>query len=259
MPIKSIPGFTQDLGAPDEAVWGIFGTEGSGKTYLCATAGEWSASRGEIPGWIVCDRKTRKTVRDTCDMLKIPRPFINEKDFVTQAEALTLAANDDVAACQKIYTIAQRKLIEATIKLGETRDINPIVIDSGTQLWDWIAYAHFGKKQEVGRSRVWGPPKQDWTDLVNALSHKTLLITLRAKDEYKNDAKTGRYTWDGPVHLGYNSTSVLRMRQTTDDDGVKSFALDVVESQDNKALEGQDGLLTGDDINFTTIYEMLRG
>jgi len=238
----------------------VFGAEGTGKTRLLVTAGEWAAERDQIPGWIVCDRKAKQTIRKVCEEMGIEIPMMNREDFVPQKDALTLASNDNVEKCKEIYVAAQKRLIEATIKLGESKDINPIIIDSGTQLWDWISYAHFGKKQDVGRSRVWGPPKQDWTDLVDSLRHKTLCVTFRAKDTWKNDVKTGSLTWDGPPHLGYQSTTILRMRQSDDQerDGWR-FACDVVQSQDNKGIEGADAILTDDAITFAMMYDLLRG
>lgn len=256
--MKNIPGFSQDLGTPDEACWGIFGAEGTGKTRLLTTAGEWAAERDQIPGWIVCDRKTKQTIRKVCSEMGIQVPMMYQEDFVSQKDALTLAGNDDEKECKRIYMAAQRKLIEATVLLGKSDHINPIVIDSGTQLWDWIAYAHFGKKQDAGRARVWGPPKQDWTDLVDSLRHKTLCITLRAKDVWRDDKKTDNLTWDGPPHLGYHTTSVIRMRQYKDDEGDRHFALDIVQSQDNKGLESVDGVLLDDDITFANLYSLLR-
>lgn len=265
-------GFSQDFGGREEPCIGIFGPEGSGKTRLAATAGEYASEHGQIPGWIVCDRKTRKTVREVCEELGLDIPLINSKDFITQDEALALALNENFVEVQKVYTKAVRALFEAAVTLGKSPNVNPIIFDSGTQLWDWIAFSHFGRKQDAGKARVWGPPKQDWTDLMDGLSHKKVVITLRAKEEWLNkmegdkdkSAPTGRLTTDGPPHLGYTVTSLIRLRQERTrklkegEDYVERFALDVVQSQDNVGLEGVDEILRGRDITFSNLMMQLR-
>jgi hypothetical protein len=241
----------------------MFGMEGSGKTRLCASAGEWARDHGKIPGWLVMDRKTRKTVREVCQELGLDAPYVNEHDFISQKDALGLATNEKFDEVQKTYTAAIRKLFDAAVQLGSMDGVEPIVFDSGTQLWDWIAFSHFGRKQDVGKSRVWGPPKQDWTDLMDALSHKTVLITLRARDEYKNDARTGKLMPDGPPHLGFTTTTIVRMTQrdgklSSGESFVDRFGMDVWQSQDNVALEGEDNVLTGSAITYSNLLMQLR-
>ncbi len=253
--------FTQDFQRREEPCIAVFGPEGSGKTNLAATAGEWALANGTTPGWLICDRKSRKTVKESCDRLGLPYPYMNANDFISQQDALKLASNEDTKVVIEAYKRTMTKFIEAAVQLGSSDKINPIVFDSGTQVWDWIAYSHFGRKQDVGKSRVWGYPKQDWTDIVDALQHKTVIITLRAKDEYQGDTRTGRATWDGPPHLGYTVTSVVRVgfdKKGNYDDHVERFYLDVVESQDNKGLEGVDRVLSGESVTFTNLLSMLR-
>lgn len=265
-------GFSQDLSGRESACIAVFGAEGTGKTRLCATAGTYADERGERPGWLIMDRKTRKTIRQVCSELGIEPPYINAEDFISQKKALELATNENFATVTATYVEAIKALFDAAVVLGADPKVNPIVFDSGTALWDWIAFSHFGRKQDVGKSRVWGPPKQDWTDLMDALSHKTVLITLRAKDEYRNDNRTGFLTWDGPPHLGFTVTSVIRLtadgpfdeetgkarKLTEDETFMDRFSLDVVESQDNKGLEGVNRVLTGESITYANLMAQLR-
>lgn len=266
MPSKSpstLSNFSRDLSVRERPCIGIFGAEGSGKTRLAASAGLYAMEQGTTPGWIILDRKTRNTVKEVCAELGIDPPYMSN-EFISKTEALRLATNDNVEAVKKIYTGVIDKVLESFVELAANPNIDPIVTDTGTRLWDWIAYSHFGRKQDVGKSRVWGPPKQDWTDLMDALSHKTVLITFWAKDEYKNDTRTGHLTWDGPPHLGFTTTSVVRMtqdsrRQLTDDETyIDRFSLDVVESQDNKGIEGVNGVLSGSAITYSNLMAMLR-
>jgi len=267
--ISAPAGFTCDFSGREAACIGIFGGEGSGKTRLCATATEWAAERGKRPGWIVGDRKTRKTVREVSNDLGYEFPFINKDDFITQAESLQIATLDresdgDNNKIKSIYTAAYQRLLKAVVELGRVPEIDPIIIETGTQIWDWISFAHFGKKQDVGRSRVWGPPKQDWTDLMDGLSHKTLLITFWERDEYKQDNRTGFTKPDGPPHLGYTTTTLVRMTHDRtrklgkDETWVDRFGLDIYESQDNSGLAGEQGVLTGASVTYSNLHALLR-
>jgi|SRR5579859_501809 len=266
MPSKPPSGFTRDFSRRESPCIGVFGAQGTGKTRLCATAGEYAAEHGQVPGWLVFDRKTRKTVREVCAELGMDTPYINAQDFISQADALTLASNSDVEVVKRTYSKAIESVIRSAVELGKTDEVDPIIFETGTQLWDWIAFAHFGRKQDVGKSRVWGPPKQDWTDLLDALQHKTVLITLWERDEYKNDQRTGFTKPDGPPHLGYTTTTIIRLTQDramkiAEGNGqsyVDRFGLDIVESQDQKGLEGVNGVLSGSNVTYSNLISMLR-
>lgn len=262
-------GFSRDFSGREAPCIGLFGAESTGKTRLCATAGEYAAERGKIPGWLVCDRKTRKTVRETCEALGLDLPFINEKDFIDQTRALEIAALDrekdaDNAKIQAIYTEVYRKVITAAVALGADPQVDPIIIETGTQVWDWISFSHFGKKQGVGKSRVWGPPKQDWTDLMDGLSHKTLILTFWERDAYKGDDRLNFTKPDGPPHLGYCTTTLVRMnfdqkkKLTPSESYVDRFSLDIYESQDNVGLAGVNEVLTGESITYANLMAQLR-
>lgn len=267
---KSDPvGFSRDFGGREAPAIGIFGGEGTGKTRLCATAGEYAAERGEVPGWLVCDRKTRKTVRETCEALGLELPYINKEDFIDQTQALEIAQLDresdaDNAKIVKIYSAVVKKFIAAGVELGKRKEVNPIIIETGSQVWDWISFAHFGRKQGAGKSRVWGPPKQDWTDLVDGLSHKTLIMTFWERDAYKGEDRLNFTKPDGPPHLGYVTTSLVRltfdqkMKLKDGDTFVDKFGLDIYESQDNVALAGVNDVLRGEAISFGNLMALLR-
>jgi hypothetical protein len=262
--MSNLTGFSRDFTRQECPAIGIFGGPGTGKTRICATAGEYARDRGKTPGWIVLDRKTRKTVREVCAELKLDTPYINKEDFIPQADALALATNGDFEKVKAIYTKAIERVLNAATALGAAPEVDPIIFETGSGLWDWIAFAHFGRKQDAGKSRVWGPPKQDWTDLFDSLQHKTVLITLWERDEYKNDARTGFTKPDGPPHLGYTTTTLVRLTQDRTrklQDGetyVDRFGLDIVESQDNKGLESVNNVLTGEAITYANLISMLR-
>lgn len=261
----NIPGFSREITQPDNGAIGVFGGEGSGKTHLCCTATDWAQARGLTPGWIICDRKTRKTVKDYHALAGLTLPFMNDADFLSQKDAIKLATSTNYEEVKAAYERTTTTLFASVAALAAVEVINPIIIDSGSWVWDAIAFSHFGRKQDVGKSRQWGPPKQDWTDLMTSLDNKLVLVTLKAKDEYRNDARTGKQTWDGPPHLGYNTTSVIRCRfepnkknaDGTAMDVVDKFSVDVIESQDNVALAGIDDVLTGAAITLESLLAVL--
>lgn len=257
--------FGRDISGREAPCIGIYGGQGSGKTRLCVTAGEWAEQQGTTPGWLVCDRKTRNTMKEVCKEFGYQPPVHNQGDFVDRRDALKLAVSEDLAFVMKAYSDAYQRFLAGAMMLLDDPGINPIIVDSGSQLWDWIAFAHFGRKQDVGRARMWGPPKQDWTDLFDALAEKTTLVTLKNKDEWKKDERTGRDTWDGPPHLGFTTTTVVGLKLSNKkpkvDEGetfVDRFTLDVIESQDRKDLEGQDAVLSGGAITFSMLMALLR-
>lgn len=262
-------GFSRDFSGREAPAIGIFGAESTGKTRLCATAVEYAAEHGEIPGFLVCDRKTRKTVREVCEELGVELPYINSKDFIAQDKALEIAQLDresdaDNAKIQKIYQGVYKTLVTAAVELGRDPKINPIIFETGTQVWDWISFAHFGRKQGVGKSRVWGPPKQDWTDLMDGLSHKTLLLTFWERDAFKGEDRLNFTKPDGPPHLGYTATSLVRLtcdqkkKLSKDETYIDRFGCDIYESQDNVGLAGVDGVLSGTGITYANLMALLR-
>lgn len=261
---ETIKGFTRDFSGRESIALGIFGGEGAGKTRFGATATHWAMKRDLTPAWIVLDRKTRRTVRTFHEENSLPLPYINQEDFISPASAMAIARLDreDPAECARImkeYSTAYTKVLNTVEPLISSKHIGPIIVETGTALYDMISFAHFGKKQGAGRDRVWGPPKQDWTDLMDLLSAKPLIISFWEKDEFKGDTRTGRTKPDGPNHLGYTITSLVRLnhnRLTKDPDTL--FTLDVIQSQDNTGLEGTDALLTNDDITFENLMNQLR-
>ncbi len=263
-----LPGFDRDFSGREAPAICVFGAEGTGKTRFCATAGTYAAEHGQVPGWVVTDRKTRKTVREVCAELGIDLPYINSEDFISQRQAMDIAKLDrekdaDNEKIRKIYSEVYGRLVDSVIALASRPEVEPIVFETGTQVWDWISYAHFGRKQGAGKSRVWGPPKQDWTDLMDALSHKTVLITLWERDAYRGDERAGFTKPDGPPHIGYTVTSAVRLNKRDkpakgQETYVDRFSLDVFQSQDNVGLEGDVGTLVGDGITYENLMNLLR-
>lgn len=257
-PRKLPDGFDRSFDHRDRPCVGVFAPGYTGKTRFCATAGEWSEGRGTVPGWIICDRKTRQTVEAICTEMGIEPPLMSKHDYITAGAALKLANSDDEETTKKAYTDAFNAVTDDVIKLASLDYVDPIIVDSGTELWDWIGYARLGRREGV-KARYWGPSKRDWKDLFEAMKHKTVVITFWARGEWKDDKITGKTILDGPPNVSYTTTSLIRLRK---EDKAKSddekYHLDLTESIDNKALELSDSLLTGESITFGNLMSLLR-
>jgi hypothetical protein len=251
-------GFDRTFSMKDRPCIAVFAPGYTGKTRFAVTAGEWAASRGTVPGWIICDRKTRQTVEATCTELGIDPPLMSKSDYISAGAALKLANSDDEETTKKVYTEAFNKITEDIIALASNDLVDPIIVDSGTELWEWIGYARLGRREGV-KARYWGPAKRDWKDLFEAVKHKTVIITFWARSEFKDDKMTGKTMLDGPPHYSYTTTTIVRLRKEekakTD---AEKYLLDVTESIDNKAVEFEEGLLTGESITFANLMAILR-
>jgi hypothetical protein len=254
VPFKLPEGFTRDFSKREKPCIGVFAPGYTGKTRFCATAGEWAEAQGTVPGWIICDRKTRQTIEATCALMGLPVPVMNKEPFLSHKQTLLLANSDDEETTKKVYSEGFERITAAMTTLAGSPDIDPIIVDSGTELWDWIGYARLGRREGV-KARYWGPSKRDWKDLFDAFGHKTLLITFWAKQEWKDDKVTNKTVLDGPPHASYTTTTLVRLRKSPGE----QYSLDLVESIDNTALAGAEDLLTGEDITFKNLMNRPEG
>lgn len=263
--------FVSNFSGREAMALGVFGGEGSGKTRLLSTATAWARERGKIPAWIVFDRKTRATVRQIHQDNGWELPVMNSDDYISRSEALKIAQKDredakQNAEIQVVYSTVVKKVMQSLEELVDTK-YEPIILETGTAIWDIISFSHHGKKTNVGMARNWGGPKQDWTDLVDFLSDRTFISTFWEKPDYKDDKPTGKTKPDGPTHLGYTLTSIVRMNcnrnpKTRLVGGIEvtepHYSLDLYESQENKGLEGTEALLTEDEITFSNLMDLLK-
>lgn len=263
-----IPGFSNSIHTIEKPNIAVFAKAFGGKTRFCATAGAWAADRGKVPGWLIMDRKTRQTIKETCKSLGLPIPYYNEQDFISSSDAVKLARLDGTKAedepkVKEAYSAAIDKVMELGMRLVEQSRIEPIIIDSGTELWDYCGYSRLGRR-EGKLGRYWGPAKRDWKDFFDALKSKTVLVTLWARYEWKKDAsgnekQSDTLLPDGPPNLDYTVTTLVRLRFDEKKKDVEDkYKLDIVDSIDNNAISGVDGVLSGEDITFEGLMELLN-
>jgi len=274
----SLPGFSRSRSKREQPAIAIFGPESTGKTALCVSAGLWAKEHGTTPGWLITERKTEKTIEDRSRELDLEMPLISEP-FIKPEEASQIIRLDRWIRgkdengkeilnadpkIMEIYSTITARFFDAAALLAKEPGIEPIIIDSGTNIYNWISYSHNGRKQSIGIRTKWGPPQSDWEDLLTGLQHKLTIVTFRSQDEWKGKEPTGRIIPDGPRTLGYTVTSQIRLgydkdkHLRADESFIDRFSLDVWESQDNKGVAGVNNILKGEQITFMNLLSLLR-
>lgn len=254
-----LEGFTTNIRSTVDLslVIGIFGPQGSGKTRFCATAPD---PIGVVP----LDRKSRFSIAKTMDELGKVVMMPNQ-DFIRHAEPLKLALLEPKQAME-YYSEHCKKVMDAAFKLNSHKDIQTVVIDTGTQLWEDLLFKNYGRNQRI-MPRDRGAANQDMIDFLNAMTGKHLILTHKAAEIWSGEGDagkpTGKFKLSGFGHLSYHSTCVLEMKKNTlyntetGSGGGKAWkwSLDVVDCQAMPELEGPQGkdMLTDDAITFENL------
>lgn len=253
----SIPGFSINPPADDKLAVAVFGQQGSGKTRFACTA-------PDPIGFIPLDRKARKTVdKIGAELGKII--IMPDKDFIRTGNPVALASYS-VDQAKKYYRQHLDSIKKAAFALYDHPQVETIVIDTGSQLWEDILFAEFGRSQRI-MPRDRGSVNQEMIDLLNALSGKNLVITHKAGAVWRNDQPTGNDEAKGFPHLGYHVNLLIEMgidhkkKPVKDKDGELTgweegrFYLNVDMCQDNPNIQGPAGdkLLVDDMINWDNL------
>ena len=252
-------GFSTNTEPDDKVAIALFGKEGSGKTRFCCTA-------PDPIGFIPLDRKTRRTVNSINKELG-KQIYMPDDDFVRVSNPMKLATLKDSCGssmptkspgghlcCAKHYYRQHVNAVkQAAFTLYEHPSIRTIIIDTGTQLWEDMLFAEFGRSQRI-MPRDRGAVNQEMIDLLNCLSGKNLIITHKAKEVWKNDHPTGKFEVAGFPHIGYHVNAMVEMavdaKKKAEDQG--RFNLNVHLCQSNPDIQGPNGtgLLQDDAISF---------
>lgn len=242
-----IEGFTADLTPDDKPTLSIYGQEGSGKTRLAATA-------PDPIGLLALDKKSKRTFQKIAEAMG-KQVVVNKEDYITGKDAIKLAMLDSDDKKQrdeikKFYGDLFQKVMNTGLALASHPSIETIVIDTATQLWDWIMFSHFGRRNQV-ESYQRGAPNQDMIDLINALKTKNLILIHRASEEWKDTGEvdkegrkkqgpSGKFKAEGFTKMGYFATAIIELvnapKAAEPDD---KFKMRIVRCQVNALLEGQ--------------------
>lgn len=245
----SIEGFSSDLAPDDRPSLSIHGIEGVGKTRLAMTA-------PDPIGLLALDKKSKRTAEAIgAELGKVI--IANQKPFLPDTSAIKLATVDGDTAdglkqIKDTYTLAVKNVLESGMRLAEHKDIQTIVLDTGSQFFDWILFSHFGRRNQITPTSR-GAANQDMIDFVNALRSKHLIIIHRSKEIWKktgeNDKQgkpikepSGKFEVDGFNKIGGFVTATIELtnNKAPTDDLDKKFRVKVVTCQTKPLLEGQD-------------------
>lgn len=263
-----ISGYSSNPPADDAIALAIFGEKGSGKTRFACTA-------PSPIGFIPLERKSRRTVAKWAETLD-KQILMPDQDFIRVANPMQIAslkvdcsksltvdcAKPQPVCCSKHYYRWHVDTIKrAAFELYNHPDINSIVLDSGTQLWEDMLFAEFGRSQRI-MPRDRGAVNQEMTDLLNALSGKHLIITHHSTEIWKNDKPTGNCDAKGFSHIGYHVSGMVELvndpNKGMDDDG--RFYINVPLCQENPDIQGKAGkkLLMDWDITFQNLAALMH-
>lgn len=223
----------------DKLAVASFGEAGTGKTQLITTMPH---PIGVIP----LDRKTRRTIAKANESSG-KKIYFPKEDFIRHAKPMEVALMKPEEA-MAYYTKHLTAIKDAIFSFAERKDIVSVAIDSGTQLWEDIEFAHFGRAQRI-MPRDRGPANQEMRDILNALQDKHLIITHQAKEIWRNDKPTGKFEWAGWSKLDYYVSVLI---EHTGPPADKDFGLTIRQCQDAPELIGEK-LLTGDMISFDNL------
>jgi len=95
-----------------------------------------------------------------------------------------------------------------------------VVIDTGTEAYELIRLARFGKLVQVDPHH-YGPVKAEFAEVLRAgldSNDTNLIITHKLKDEYINDKRTGKKERAGYSDIGFVVQLSLRLWRTDEDD-----------------------------------------
>lgn len=232
-----------------------YGEHGTGKTRLIVTAPSKDSS-GAV-GVVPLDSKTRATIRDARRELSLEHKRFKfpAEDFIRHQQPMALAMMKPEEAI-KYYRKHVNKIKDACWTLAEDKQVSTIAIDSGSQLWEDVLYAHYGRSQRI-LPRDRGPANQEMRDLLNSLQDKHLIVTHRSKEVWRNDKPTGLREPSGYSDMGYYVNVLAEHEHNQKPDRARNwrFSLSVRMCQARAALQGPDGenLLTDDSITFAAL------
>lgn len=250
----TISGFSDDTSPDDKPAVCVYGLENTGKSRFACTA---PCSEGML-GYIALDKNAKRTVdkykqEHGLRVLVNTKPFMDDKDSIALAR-LDCANEKDRAVVKSKYSDAVNRVFDAGMALAGDSRIESIVLDTGSQFFDWILFSHFGRRNQI-ESYQRGAPNQDLIDFVVAMRAKNFVMVQRSaeiwkdsgevdRDGKKKQSPSGRMKPDGFGKIGYYMTAVLELSAASA--GEKSKDLDskyrvkVVTSKGNTLFEGMD-------------------
>lgn len=114
-----------------------------------------------------------------------------------------------------------------------------LVIDTGTEAYELIRLARFGKLAQV-EPHHYGPVKAEFEEVIRAGLDSTttnLILLHKVKDEYINDKKTGRKEFAGYSNMGFLVQVILELWRTNDEESGLVFHSRVLDARHQSAVD----------------------
>jgi hypothetical protein len=263
-----ISGFTDDTTPDDKPAVAIFGEENVGKTRFAITM-------PEPIGYLALDKNAKRTINMLKDELG-RYVVVSQKPFITDKEAMSVARLDAALDSERkkiteLYSDVVDRVRESAMALVENKDIQSIVVDTASQLNDWIVFSHFGRKNQI-KPTSRGAANQDMIDFINMLSSKNVCLIHRnaevwkatgAKDKDGNDiqAPSGKFRPDGFNKIGGFVTATVELTAKRNAKDLEDkYRVKVVTCKGQTLLESQDLKeygMSGADITWDNLLTVL--
>lgn len=250
-----IEGFTYDSTPDNKPAICVFGDENTGKSRFGCTAPHDDG----LIGWLAMDKNSKSTIEEYKQKHQANHIIVNSKPFISHAESIKVALEEDPAKTKIIYKAVVDRVFTQAMALAQHPDIESVVIDDGSQLFDYLLFSHFGRRNQI-ESYLRGALNSDFVDFINALSSKNLVMICRGQDIWKDtgevDTKTGKKKQaptgllkpEGFGKIGKFMTAVLELtakrKKPSTEDVQKAlnekYHCRVVTCKGDTLLEGQD-------------------
>lgn len=254
--------FDEDLGNSDPYIIGSFGPEGTGKTRLPITG-------PELIGFIPLENKSYFTI--TKDATEMGKRVLKPKDPQALIVDPRKIYDYDDDKLKKFYQDQVKRVTDTIYGMLAHPDVKVVVVDKFGQLSHWIEFAVNGMKGKFKKIKEQviqdkSESNQEIIDLINSFSKfkKPVILTHACKDEFLNDKRSGRQTWDGFKFLGSHCNVILEHKTnikwdpaSDDEDKNWQFSVSVRKCQRNPSLEGPQGqnLLKDSDILLARLIQ----
>jgi len=230
-PVPFLPGFTRaNSTVKRRLILSIEALEGAGKTRCTLTTPGPSA-------FIHFDYGLEGVIEPFQSVKPIYIATV-KLNFNGTRERIIAAAEEELAKVEKNYQTA----------LTQARTI---VIDTGSELWELLRLAAFGKLEKV-MPHQYAEVNQTMTRLIKLAydSEANLLLTHRLKAEWINDKRTGAYEFSGMKDIPFLVQAHARM--WTDGEG---YHLKVGKCRQNASVVGLE--LVNEMITFPTLAQFV--
>lgn len=231
------------------------GNERTGKSNFMFTA------PGEI-GVIMLDRNTENVAIKAQKLGKSikladftdPNPKTNPGLCMHAIQPMQAIKSD-----KSFYEKRWEKIKEIYSNFLEDPTIRTIALDTGTQIYEDIRLARFGKLTQVMPIH-YGPVNSELREMILAAKGKNLIVTHKLGKEYKNDKWDGKsFESKGWSDMRFNTQITLRhsCEMVADDDGVRhpQFKITIEDCNQDPTLKGLE--LTDDECTFANLAQLV--